>query len=132
MKSRLRIALLCSLIVLSLAFTGCGKSSDSGKQPQGGAATTAPTASPAGTAQGGTTTTANAAEIAKQNCVMCHGANLDGNGAQNKNLTKIGAKLSKEEIATTITNGRNGMPAFKGKLKDNEIAALADWLAAKK
>ncbi|TVY10861.1 cytochrome c [Paenibacillus cremeus] len=74
----------------------------------------------------------NAESIVKANCISCHGDTLDGRGAANKNLQKVGAKLSKDQIANQINNGGNGMPGFKGKLKPEEVTAVADWLAAKK
>lgn len=66
----------------------------------------------------------------KGNCMSCHGDTLGGK--MGPNLTKVGAKLASDKIATKIQNGGGGMPAFKSKLKDTEITALADWLATKK
>jgi cytochrome c551 len=40
--------------------------------------------------------------------------------------------MSVEQITAQINNGGNGMPAYKGQLQDEQIAALADWLAAHK
>jgi cytochrome c551 len=122
-------------VIVSLA--ACGGNDNKGASPvptAGGGAATAPAASaPAATAPAaGGATTANAEAVFKANCVACHGDNLDGRGAANKNLQKVGAKYNKEKIAGIIINGQNGMPAFKGRLKDDEINALADWLAAKK
>lgn len=119
----LRIAAAAALI-MALAACGGNGNKNAAQSPSPGTA-----ASPAA---GGGTATANAEALYKQNCVACHGANLDGNGAANKNLTKVGAKYTKEQILGIVTNGRNGMPAFKGKLKDEELNALSDWLAAKK
>jgi mono/diheme cytochrome c family protein len=53
-------------------------------------------------------------------------------GGAGPNLQKVGARLSVDQISATITNGRGGMPPFKGTLKDNEIHALSEWLAANK
>ncbi|NOU93307.1 c-type cytochrome [Paenibacillus sp. LMG 31456] len=124
MQYKWRIILILSVIAIICVATACGKSNTN---TQTGNTT-------GGTTQGGgaATESANAEALVKANCVSCHGGNLDGMGDSKKNLQKVGAKLSKEEIANTITNGRNGMPAFKGRLKDTEIATIADWLAAKK
>lgn len=81
---------------------------------------------------GGDVQAADAEAIYKQNCVSCHGTDLQGVMGGNTNLTQVGAKLSRDEIAQTINNGRNGMPAFQNRLSEEEVAALADWLSTKK
>ncbi|TDF92774.1 c-type cytochrome [Paenibacillus piri] len=68
--------------------------------------------------------------IYKSSCIACHGANLEGKAGPS--LTKIGAKLGKEQIAAKIQKGGGGMPSYKDKLKDEEIQLLSDWLSAKK
>ncbi|CAG7653288.1 c-type cytochrome [Paenibacillus allorhizosphaerae] len=78
------------------------------------------------------TTPVNAEAIVKQSCIACHGDTLDGKGSPKKDLTKIGAKLTKEQIINQINNGGNGMPGLKDKLKPEEVNAVAEWLAAKK
>ncbi|WP_438444961.1 c-type cytochrome [Gorillibacterium sp. sgz5001074] len=113
------------------ATAGAGAASPGAASPGAaspGAAAPGTAASPAA----GGATTANVEALYKANCVACHGDKMDGNGAANRNIAKVGAKYTKEQILGIITNGRNGMPAFKGKLKDEELNALADWLAAKK
>ena len=72
----------------------------------------------------------NAETVYNNNCMSCHGADLEGK--LGPNLQTIGAKKSKDEILAVIQNGSGGMPAFQGKISDEEIQALADWLAAKK
>ncbi|WP_409343085.1 c-type cytochrome [Paenibacillus sp. MBLB4367] len=100
---------------------------------------TAPTAQPATKApevqpSASATPKADPAEAAqalfKQSCTGCHGVDLSGKSGPN--LQKIGASLSKDKIAEQILNGGSKMPGFKGKLKDDEISSLAEWLAAKK
>lgn len=75
-------------------------------------------------------TAANVESLYKSSCLACHGANLEGGAGPE--LNKVGARLSKEQIAAKIENGGVGMPAFKGTLANDQIAALSDWLAAKK
>ncbi|ASI36258.1 MULTISPECIES: cytochrome c551 [unclassified Exiguobacterium] len=71
----------------------------------------------------------DAEKIFANNCASCHGNNLEGNVGPN--LTKVGSKYSSEEIQDIIKNGKGQMPA--GILKeDEEIVAVADWLAEKK
>ncbi|KRF42927.1 c-type cytochrome [Paenibacillus sp. Soil787] len=77
-----------------------------------------------------TTAVLEAATIFKQNCIACHGVELEGRMI-GPNLQKVGARLSKEKIINQITNG-NTMPPFKDKLNKQEIETLANWLAAKK
>lgn len=65
-----------------------------------------------------------------QNCAACHGSGLEGRSAPN--LTKVGARLSEEQIKNKIANGGGGMPGFKSRLGDEEVNKLAAYLAAKK
>ncbi|MBP1992332.1 c-type cytochrome [Paenibacillus eucommiae] len=109
----------CVIILLVFSLAACGKSS-----------TNTPTATPGGTAAGGGASTVDAQALYKQNCMSCHGNSLEG-GVGPK-LQNVGAKLSKDQIATILANGKGAMPNFKGKLSDDEIGALSDWLSAKK
>ncbi|HEY2493630.1 MAG TPA: cytochrome c [Paenibacillus sp.] len=74
---------------------------------------------------------AGAAEtLVKANCISCHGDQLEG--AVGPNLQKIGTTMSAEQIYNTVSKGSGIMPAFKGQLKDEEIAHVALWLSEKK
>jgi mono/diheme cytochrome c family protein len=60
-------------------------------------------------------------------CAICHGADGSGKTSIGKNL-KIAdfhspdvKKQSNAELKTVITDGKNKMPAFKGKLTDAQI-----------
>ncbi|NBD23764.1 c-type cytochrome [Paenibacillus glycinis] len=68
----------------------------------------------------------------KSNCISCHGTDLQGRMGATTNLTKVGKRMTKEQIATQIKQGGGGMPAFSGKLSDAQIEELAAWLSAKK
>ncbi|MDR0269280.1 cytochrome c [Paenibacillus sp.] len=70
------------------------------------------------------------ATLKAQSCISCHGDQLQGGAGPN--LQKIGSQMSAEEIYTIITKGKGGMPSFKDKLKSEEIANVAEWLAEKK
>ena len=74
----------------------------------------------------------NAEALYKANCISCHGTDLEGKMGGNTNLQHVGADLDTDQIVNQITNGGGGMMAFKGRLSEDEIKALADWLAAKK
>ncbi len=71
----------------------------------------------------------DAAQLAEQKCMGCHGKNLEGASAPD--LTKIGAEKSEDEIHDIIKNGtKGGMPS--GLVNDEEAKELAKWLAEKK
>jgi cytochrome c6 len=69
----------------------------------------------------------------KAKCQSCHGAE----GMPNPGIAKaMGVKpasdpsvksLNEAQMITDTTNGKNKMPAFKGKLSDAEIKASVDY-----
>ncbi|MEK3881429.1 c-type cytochrome [Paenibacillus sp. PL2-23] len=67
--------------------------------------------------------------IVEAQCIGCHAADL--NGGMGPALLGVGNRLTKEEIADTIMNGRNNgaMPAYKDSLSSEEIDQLAVWLS---
>lgn len=74
---------------------------------------------------------AAAEAIMKAKCISCHGNSLEG--GVGPNLQKIGAELDEQKLYQTISKGKGGMmPSFKSQLKEEEIANVAKWLAAKK
>jgi mono/diheme cytochrome c family protein len=123
------LALLTVLLMILLAACGGGEK----QQPETGGETTPPAQQEEQTGEQpqeeGDFSEAQA--IFKNQCVSCHGADLQGT-MPNTNLTQVGSRLSQEEIAQVITNGRNIMPSFEGKLSEEEIDMLAAWLATKK
>jgi cytochrome c6 len=74
-----------------------------------------------------------AGAIFEKKCAPCHGK--DGKGQ-----TKMGEKMGVKDLATsaataadlekTIADGRGKMPAFKGKVSDEEIKAIAAFVKA--
>lgn len=72
----------------------------------------------------GTAFAQDAAAIFKAKCVACHGAD----GKKKGDLTAL--KGSEADVAKTISNGNPAkkMPAYKGKLSDAEINALAKFV----
>lgn len=69
----------------------------------------------------------------EKKCSLCHGK--DGKGHTSvaermgiKDLTTAAGTTA--ELAATIANGRGKMPAFKGKLSEAEIEALAAHVKA--
>lgn len=65
------------------------------------------------------------------NCDVCHhnGTNLI---LSEKDLSKENLELNgmnnKESITYQIINGKNGMPAFGGRIQENEVEEIADFL----
>ncbi|WP_048602267.1 c-type cytochrome [Rubeoparvulum massiliense] len=64
-------------------------------------------------------------------CLGCHGGNLEGQGAMPA-LNDVGSRLSQDEIYQVIRDGRGAMPAQKGNFTDEELQAMAAWLAEQK
>ncbi|AYB44547.1 c-type cytochrome [Paenibacillus lautus] len=82
-------------------------------------------------ATGGDATNDEAMTLYNANCMACHATDLAG-GGNFPSLQNVGSKYDAGEIAGIISNGRNGMPAFQGRLTEDEINVLSQWLAAKK
>ena len=68
-----------------------------------------------------------AMSVYRQKCLSCHGADLQGRSAPS--LQQVGAKYDEAQIASIITDGQGGMPAFGRQLSEEEIGSLAEWLA---
>ncbi|GKU79518.1 menaquinol-cytochrome c reductase cytochrome b/c subunit [Paenibacillus sp. L3-i20] len=62
-------------------------------------------------------------------CMSCHANDLSG--AMGPALLGVGNRMTKEEIVTTVTEGRGGgaMPAYGGDLSTEEIDQIATWLS---
>lgn len=73
-----------------------------------------------------------AVELYRQNCLSCHGAELEGQMGPRTNLQKVGASLTQEQIRNQIANGGGGMPAQSKRLTPQQIETLAAWLATRK
>lgn len=63
------------------------------------------------------------------NCALCHGQDgaLGAGGSKNLQVSL----LDKNDMATIIMQGKNGMPAFKGILTDEEVMATVAYVKAK-
>lgn len=77
------------------------------------------------------TDTATGAKIFSANCAACH---QGGNNViiANKSLKATALKQygmdSTDAIITQVTNGKGAMPAFKGRLKEEDIKAVAAYV----
>ncbi|MCX7593529.1 MAG: c-type cytochrome [Fischerella sp.] len=73
----------------------------------------------------------NGAKVFSANCASCHagGKNLvQANKSLNKSdLEKYGMN-SAEAIIAQVTNGKNAMPAFKARLKPEQIEDVAAYV----
>lgn len=77
--------------------------------------------------------TRNGEAIFKGHCTPCHGGDGKGIaavGTPDFTSRKIQASLTDADIIKIITNGKEGtiMPAWKGKLSPQEIAAAASYV----
>jgi mono/diheme cytochrome c family protein len=63
----------------------------------------------------------------KAKCAMCHGANGEGKAAMKIAPLKDSSAKSESELVAIIAKGKAPkMPAYDGKLKPEEIKALAE------
>ncbi|MGF1519586.1 MAG: cytochrome c6 PetJ [Nodosilinea sp.] len=72
-------------------------------------------------------------QIFGNNCAACHigGGNVV-NGAKTLKLTDLEKyeMASVEAVVNQVTNGKNAMPAFRGRLSDDDIADVAAYVLA--
>ena len=74
------------------------------------------------------------AAIYKAKCAMCHGPDGAGQTAMGKSmkLKALGSaevqKLTDAEMIKIITDGKNKMPAYKGKLQTGDIEAVVAFI----
>jgi len=74
------------------------------------------------------------ADTFKAKCAMCHGADGAGQTAMGKNmqLRDLGSadvqKQSDADLNGIITNGKNKMPKYDGKLSADDISGLVKFI----
>ena len=72
----------------------------------------------------------NGQAVSGIDCYRCH--NGDGTGTwRGANLAQRVPKLSDQSIAMAINEGPGMMPSYKGKIDDQQIAAITAWLRGK-
>ena len=71
-----------------------------------------------------------AADLFKSKCAMCHGPDGKGKMAGTKDLGSAEVqKASDPDLIATVTNGKPPkMPAYKGKLTDDQIKDLVKYV----
>ncbi|WP_099158529.1 cytochrome c550 [Virgibacillus ndiopensis] len=115
------IAVIGIALVIVLSVVGIGQRDAIQKADEGGGEKQEQT-------EGGATADDPEA-IFENNCASCHGADLTG--GMGPDLTKVGSRLSKDEIKDIVMNGRGDMPP--GIIKeDAQAEAIAKWLSEKK
>ncbi|MGC2324144.1 MAG: cytochrome c [Terriglobales bacterium] len=74
----------------------------------------------------------DAADVYKSKCAMCHGPDGKGKMAGTKDLGSADVqKMSDADLTATLTNGKPPkMPAYKGKLTDDQIKSLVKYVRA--
>lgn len=77
---------------------------------------------------------ADGAATFKAKCAMCHGADGSASTGMGKSmgLKPLGSpevqKMSDADLTALVANGKGKMPAFKGKLSDDEIGAVVKYV----
>ena len=119
----MKLTALVLCCVAALVIVGCTQSAPTATSP-----TSAPASSPASTPD----PTAIARATYAKECESCHGEKGDGGlvKVDNKSLKVPSLKAERvikqtdEQYIKQITNGGDGMPAFKDKLKTVEMEGL--------
>jgi cbb3-type cytochrome c oxidase subunit III len=90
---------------------------------------TKPAAAVAAPAGGGGAGGSDGKAIFSSNCASCHTlAAAEATGKAGPNLDQL--KPDEKRVQKQVTNGGTAMPAFKGKLTDAQIAAVAKFVAS--
>lgn len=73
-----------------------------------------------------------AADVYKSKCAMCHGPDGKGKMAGTKDLGSAEVqKMSDADLTATLNSGKPPkMPAYKGKLTDDQIKSLVKYVRA--
>ncbi|MGE5657989.1 MAG: cytochrome c6 PetJ [Actinomycetota bacterium] len=74
---------------------------------------------------------ANGAKVFSNNCAACHvgGGNVVmAQKTLKKDVLEKNGMNSLEAITNQVTNGKNAMPAFKGRLKPEQIEDVATYV----
>jgi mono/diheme cytochrome c family protein len=118
---------LCALLtVLGLAIAACGGGGGSSSSSSSSASSSSTASTSGGGAQ---SASAQGKQIFTSNCGGCHTlADAGTNGQVGPNLDDL--KPSKAVVVRQVNNGGGQMPAFKGKLSDAQISAVATYVSS--
>jgi mono/diheme cytochrome c family protein len=76
----------------------------------------------------------DAAAIYKAKCVACHAADGSGDTAAGKAMMVVDLrgpeiqKMTDDQLIDATTNGKGKMPAYKGKMTDDQIKQLVAYV----
>ena len=77
---------------------------------------------------------ADGAAVFKAKCAMCHGADGSASTGMGKSMglkplsSREVQQMSDADLTALVTNGKGKMPAYKGKLSDDEISAVVKYV----
>jgi mono/diheme cytochrome c family protein len=118
----LRLGIAVSLVAL-LLVAACGGSDNSSS---GGSSSAAGGSS---SASGSASASAQGKQVFTQNCKGCHTLKDAGaTGSVGPNLDDL--QPDKATVVRQVNNGGGPMPAFKGKLSDAQINAVAGYVSS--
>jgi mono/diheme cytochrome c family protein len=112
------------LVALTLLLAACGGGSDNASSSSSSAAQSTSTGS-----AGAENASAEGKQVFTQNCKGCHTLKDAGaTGSVGPNLDDL--KPPKATVVRQVENGGGPMPAFKGKLTDAQINAVATYVSS--
>jgi mono/diheme cytochrome c family protein len=129
-----RAVALATTAVLALAAAGCGgsdnsSSSGSGSSGQSTQTQTQSQSTQSQSAGSGATASAGGKAIFTQNCKGCHTlSDANATGQVGPNLDEL--QPDKATVQRQVINGGGPMPAFKGKLSQQQIQAVSQYVSS--
>ena len=124
---------VAAAVLVLMLFIGPQVIADDQPKPTGAAAGSAPSGSgsSSGSGSGGSARSARGKEVFTDNCGSCHTLQAAGTSGQ------VGPRLDDTvlraaEIKGIVRAGRGPMPAFRDRLSDAEISAVAAFVAGQR
>jgi mono/diheme cytochrome c family protein len=122
-----RLRLCAVLAALTLVLAACG-GDDNGGGASSSSSSSASSSTSSSTAGGTENASAEGKTVFTQNCKGCHTLKDAGaTGSVGPNLDDL--KPPKATVVRQVNNGGGPMPAFKGKLSDAQIDAVATYVS---
>jgi mono/diheme cytochrome c family protein len=122
-----RLRLCVVLAALALVLAACGGDDNGGGASS--SSSSASTSTSTSTAGGTENASAEGKTVFTQNCKGCHTLKDAGaTGSVGPNLDDL--KPPKATVVRQVNNGGGPMPAFKGKLSDAQIDAVATYVSS--